>query len=297
MAALLWVSLGLANQAQAQGAAAVERGAYVFRAASCYSCHTDIKNGGTALAGGRALKTPFGVIYSPNITPDVETGIGGWSLDDFTRALREGVAPDGSHYFPAFPYTAFTGISDADARDLKAYLDSVPAVRQANKPHELGAPFGWRFLLAPWKWLFFDSGRFEPDPARSETWNRGAYLATAMAHCAECHTPRNALGGLETDMWMAGTADGPEGELAPNITPHGGTGIGRWSQADIAELLKSGFKPDFDNIQGVMAEAVDHGFTYLTDDDRAAIAEYILSLPPIENKVESKTEGTTSGFD
>lgn len=296
MAALFWLC-GLAGGAHAQDAAAVPRGEYLFRAASCYSCHTDIKNGGQPLAGGRALKTPFGVVYSPNITPEPETGIGGWSLEDFTGALREGVAPDGSHYFPAFPYTSFTGISDDDARDLKAYLDSVTPLRQANKPHELGAPFGWRFLLAPWKWLFFERGRFQPDPAQSETWNRGAYLATAMAHCAECHTPRNFLGGLKTDMWMAGTKDGPEGERAPNITPHGGTGIGRWSKADIAELLKSGFKPDFDNIQGVMAEAVDHGFKFLTDQDRAAIAEYILSLPPIENKVESKTKGATSEFD
>lgn len=283
--------------AAAQDQTDIERGAYVFRAASCYSCHTDVKNGGAALAGGRALKTPFGVIYSPNITPDPETGIGGWSLEDFDRALRSGIAPDGSHYFPAFPYTSFTRISDADLRDLKAYLDSVEPVSLANKAHEIGPPFGWRFLLAPWKWLFFDEQRFEAQATRNDAENRGAYLAEALAHCGECHTPRNAMGGLEMEQWLAGTRDGPEGELAPNITPDGDTGIGDWSSGDIAELLKSGFKPDYDNVQGVMAEAIDHGYKYLTDEDRAAIAAYILSQPPIENLIESESESSGSAFE
>jgi len=270
---------------------AVRRGATVFHAGGCYSCHTDSKNGGAPLAGGRALRTPFGVIYSPNITPDTETGIGGWSLEDLKRALHQGVAPDGSHYFPAFPYTSFTLMTDADVADLKAYLDSVTPVRQANQPHEMAPPFGWRVLLLPWKWLFFDEGRYQPDPDRSARWNRGAYLANALAHCGECHTPRNVLGALDRDLWFAGTEDGPEGARAPNITPDAATGIGRWSDSDLVHLLKTGFMPDFDNVQGLMAEAVDDSYSHLSDEDLGAIAAYVLALEPIEHQVERKSGG------
>ena len=268
---------------------AVARGEYLFRAAGGCSCHTDPKGGGGVggafLAGGRALATPFGVFYSPNITPDTETGIGAWSDADFARAMGEGLAPDGSHYFPVFPYTAFTGRSAGDVADLKAYLDTVAAVRQTNRPHDVAPPFGWRFTVGAWKWLFFEPGPFRPDPERTERWNRGAYLATAVAHCAECHTPRNALGGLDRSRWLAGAEDGPEGKSVPNITPHRATGIGRWSAGDIGGLLKSGRKPDFDTIQGVMAEAIEHGYRYLSDGDRAAIADYVMSLPPIDNRI------------
>ena len=286
----------LPGKSLAQDSAA-ERGAYIFHAGGCYSCHTDVKNGGKPLAGGRALKTPFGLFYSPNITPDLETGIGGWSEEDLSRALREGLSPGGLHYFPVFPYTAFTGMSDGDVRDLKAYIDSQPAVRQTNKPHDVTPPFGWRFLMAPWKWLFFESRRFTPEPQQSEAWNRGAYLATALSHCGECHTPRNLFGALDEALWFAGTRDGPEGELAPNITPHGATGIGSWSAGDLVQLLKTGLKPDFDNVQGLMEEAVEHSYKHLSDDDLRAIADYELSLPPIENKVESKSGSTGSAFD
>lgn len=297
LAVVGWLPSGGHAEDGALDTDAVGRGAVVFHAGGCYSCHTDVQNGGEPLAGGRALDTPFGIFYSPNITPDAETGIGGWSEADLARALREGIAPDGSHYFPVFPYTSFTGMSDRDVRDLKAYIDSRPAVRQANRPHDVSPPFGWRFLMAPWKWLFFESERFAPDPQRSESWNRGAYLATALAHCGECHTPRNALGALDTSLWYAGTKDGPEGELAPNITPHGATGIGRWSEGDLVYLLKSGFKPDFDNVQGLMEEAIENSYKHLSDDDLKAIAEYVLSLPPIENQVETKSGSSDSGFD
>ena len=286
------LSLSLASTGGAAEDDAVKRGEYAFRAAGGCSCHTDLKGKGAFLAGGRSLKTPFGTFYSPNITPDPETGIGRWSGEDFARAMRDGVAPDGSHYFPAFPYTTFTNITDADLEDLKAYLDSVPAVRRRNTPHDVAPPFGWRFTVGPWKTLFFERGPYAPDPRRSATWNRGAYLATALAHCGECHTPRNLLGGLDTDLWYAGTKDGPEGELAPNITPHRKTGIGRWSASDLAYLLKTGFKPDFDDVQGLMAEAIEHGFKYLNDDDLNAIAEYVGSLPPIDNRVERERAGS-----
>ncbi|MEE8274273.1 MAG: cytochrome c [Alphaproteobacteria bacterium] len=285
----VWLAAALIALVFAVGGAAareaVERGKYLFRAAGGCSCHTDVKRGGAFLAGGRALETPFGTFYSPNITPDSETGIGGWSIADFTRAMRDGVAPDGGHYFPAFPYTAFTGIADVDLADMKAYLDTVPPVRRRNTPHDVRPPFAWRFMLAPWKWLFFERGPFRPDPERPASWNRGAYLATALAHCGECHTPRNFLGGLDGGLWFAGTGNGPEGRRVPNITPDVATGIGRWSARDVMDLLETGFKPDFDNIQGPMAEAIEHGYKYLSESDRAAIAEYVLTRPPIENRV------------
>lgn len=266
------------------------RGEYIFRATGGCSCHTDIKSGGDFLAGGRPLNTPFGIFYSPNITPDAETGIGAWSGADFVRAITEGVSPDGAHYFPVFPYTAFTGMSAADLADLKAYLDTVPPVRRPNQSHDVDPPFGWRFTVGPWKQLFFEPGAFQPRPDRSALWNRGAYLATALAHCSECHTPRNRLGGLEREKWFAGTEQGPDGRRVPNITPHGETGIGRWDGDDVAALLKTGLKPDYDDVQGAMEEAIDQGYKYLTDEDRAAIADYVMSLTPIDNHVASKSE-------
>ena len=296
-AAALLLAVAAAPAAAAETGSAVTRGEYLFRAASGCTCHTDVKNGGPFLAGGRPIKTPFGTFFGPNITPDRDTGIGGWSDDDFARAMRDGVAPDGSHYFPAFPYVAFTNISDADLKDLKAYLDAVSPVTRPNRRHDLSPPFGWRFTVGPWKRMFFTRGPYKPDPNRSPSWNRGAYLATALAHCGECHTPRTALGGLETDLWFAGVKRGPEGELAPNITPHQQTGIGRWSARDLTHLLKTGVKPDFDDVQGLMEEAVERGYKHLSDADLDAIAEYVGSLPPIDNLVEPDAPAPRSEFD
>jgi mono/diheme cytochrome c family protein len=162
---------------------AVTRGEYLVRAGGCFSCHTT--PGGQVLTGGRALATPFGTFYTPNITPDPATGIGRWTDAQFLRALREGVRPDGANYFPVFPYTSFTGITDSDALAMKAYLFSLPAVHQQNRPHDVAFPFSWRFLQAGWKLLFFTPGPFQPIPDRSAAYNRGAYLVTALAHCGE----------------------------------------------------------------------------------------------------------------
>jgi len=271
--------------ASAQAQTAAERGAYLLRAGGCISCHTDAKGGGAPLAGGLALNTPFGVFYSPNITADQETGIGRWTDRQFLDALKHGVRPDGSRYFPALPYTTYTKMTDADALAIKAHLLSLPPARRENRAHDLTFPFGWRWPLRLWQMLFFEDGEFRPDPARGEQWNRGAYLVEALAHCGECHTPRNALGGLERDRWLSGTRDGPEGEVAPNITPDPKTGIGAWSQADIVTLLKEGTTPEFDNVQGTMAEAVRDGLSHLTTADLEAIAVYLKSARPIENKV------------
>jgi mono/diheme cytochrome c family protein len=255
-------------------------GAYLANAADCVACHTDSEHHGRPYAGGREIATPFGTFYSPNITPDPDTGIGRWSEAQFLRALRDGIRPDGANLYPVFPYTSFSRIVDADARAIWAYLHSLPAVHQRNRKDEVAFPFSWRPLLTAWKWLFFDRGPFRPNPDRSAAWNRGAYLVTALAHCGECHTPRNWLGASEPSRLLAGTAHGPDGKAVPNITPDHETGIGSWNEDDIVELLKDGQKPDFDFVGGAMGEVV-NSTAKLTDADRHVIAVYLKSVPPI----------------
>ena len=263
------------------------RGAYLANAAGCEECHADREHGGQPYAGGRALATPFGTFYSPNITPDPETGIGRWSDEQFLRALRDGVRPDGANYFPVFPYPSFTKITDADARAIKAYLFSLTAVRQANRAHDVSFPFSWRFLQNIWKLLFFGPGPFRPAPERSEAYNRGAYLVTALAHCGECHTPRNWFGATEPDRFLGGNPHGPDGKPVPNITPDPQTGIGEWTEEDIATLLKTGQEPEFDFVGGAMGEVVRHT-SRLDDADRRAIAVYLNSLPPIHSQKKGR---------
>jgi mono/diheme cytochrome c family protein len=259
---------------------AIARGAYLANAADCEACHTDRRHGGQLYAGGRALATPFGTFYSPNITPDPETGIGRWSDEQFLHALRDGVRPDGANYFPVFPYPSFTKITDADARAIKAYLFSLPAVRQANRTHDVSFPVSWRFLQSGWKLLFFNPGPFRPEPERSEAYNRGAYLVSALAHCGECHTPRNWFGANEPDRFLAGNPDGPDGKEVPNITPDRKTGIGNWTEDDITGVLTDGHTPDLDQVGGAMAEVV-KSTARLTDADRRAIAVFLQSVPAV----------------
>ncbi len=260
----------------------LDRGAYIFAAADCGACHTNVKEKGPLLAGGRPLKTPFGIFYTPNITPDPGTGIGRWSDADFTRALRDGVSPGDDHYFPVFPYPSFTKMTDQDILDLKAYIFSLPAVSQPNRDHEIDFPFGWRFTVWFWKQMNFTEGPFVADPARSAEWNRGAYLVEALAHCGECHTPRGWLGGVDTSLAMSGTTAGPDGKKVPNVTPDLDTGIGGWSPKDVVRVLRTGQLPDGDFVGSVMGEVV-NGTSKLTDADRQAIAVYLQSLPPIAN--------------
>ena len=271
---------------------ALERGAYIFHAAGCKACHTDTKKKGPPLAGGRAIKTPFGTFYGPNITPDPLTGIGEWSDGDFIRALRSGISPDGDHYYPVFPYTSFTKMTERDMLDLKAYIFSLPPVEKPNRPHEVKLPFRFRPLLGFWKALHFTPGPYEPDPLMSAELNRGAYLAEALVHCGECHTPRTMTGGLDSAKWMAGTDDGPDGETVPNITPHKATGIGEWDSDDIELALETGIKLDGDVVGSLMAEVVENGTSRLTASDRRAIALYLKSLAPIHNRVEAEDENT-----
>ena len=278
--AALAVAISLAPaQASAADPDAVARGAYLADAAGCANCHTDSAHGGQPYAGGLALATPFGTFYTPNITPDPQTGIGRWTDAQFLRALREGVRPDGANYFPVFPYTSFTGIADEDARAIKAFLFSQPAVHQANRPHDVSFPFSWRFLQDGWKLLFFNRGPFRPAPDRSAAYNRGAYLVSALAHCGECHTPRNWLGATEPDAFLSGTPDGPDGKKVPNITPDRKTGIGNWTEVDIVGVLTDGHTPDFDEVGGLMREVV-KDTARLTEEDRRAIVAYLQSVPP-----------------
>lgn len=262
----------------------------MLQASGGCTCHTDVDAGGEPLAGGRPMQTPFGVFYSTNITPDRETGIGAWSDADFLHAMREGIAPDGRSYFPTFPYTSFTGMSDADLLDLKAYLFSLPPVRQAAKAPDAWPPFSWRISAWAWQMMFFTPQRFEPDASKSASWNRGAYLSTAVAHCGECHTPRNLAGALDRSRWMIGSEDGPEGELAPNVTPDDDTGIGHWTRTDLVWFLQTASKPDGDDSTGLMKEVIDEGYTHLPDADLQAIAEYLESLPPVRNELLEAAE-------
>lgn len=282
---MTWLALsGPATAASGDAA----RGKYLFAAAGCQGCHTDVKNKGKPLAGGREMKTPFGTYFSPNITPDKETGIGNWSDADFIRALRDGVSPDGSHYFPVFPYPSYTGMTDRDMLDVKAYIFTTPTVRKTNTQHRTLPPFGTRFLIGPWKALYFDPGPYKPDPAKSKEWNRGNYLVNALGHCGECHTPRNAMGAMNSDMALAGTSDGPEGGLIPNITPDKETGIGKWPEVDLKSLLDSGMLPDGDFVGSDMGEVVDRATSKLTKADLKAMITYLRAVPPIHNTIESK---------
>ncbi len=266
--------------ASAGAETAAERGRYVTTAAGCVSCHTEDRDDAVPFAGGRALATAFGTFYSPNITPDRETGIGAWSDAQFLRALHDGTGPAGKAYFPVFPYTAYTGVTDEDALAIKAFLFTLPAVHRENPAHRLPWYLGTRLVAAAWKLLFFTPARFAPDPARDPVWNRGAYLVRHLGHCGECHTPRNRFGALRADREMAGNPAGPENRKVPNVTPDERDGIGDWSLPDIESFLETGMKPDGDFAGSGMGEVIDENTSRLTPGDRHAIAIYLKSLPP-----------------
>ena len=252
-----------------------KRGAYVFAAADCENCHTDKKNKGAFLAGGPPMVTDFGTFFAPNITPDKAHGLGSWSYEDFHRAVREGRGKGGELLYPVFPYPSFTGMTDQDIADIWAYLKTVPAQATPSRPHKVKAPFGFRPLLTGWRMLFFHEGPLKPAAGLSPAAARGRYLAEAVVHCGECHSPRNGLGAIEQDKAYAGNPKGPDGQDAPNITP---TGIGKLTQADLQEMLKSGMTPDGDFLGSGMADVIE-GTSKLTQADRDAIIAYIRTIP------------------
>jgi mono/diheme cytochrome c family protein len=261
-----------------------ERGAYLVAAGNCTSCHT--AENGAPFAGGVAFETDFGTIFSTNITPDAETGIGGWSLEEFTVAMRRGERPGGEHLYPVFPYTSYTKVSDEDIAAIHAYLKTVPAVRATAPANDLSFPYNQRWALGLWKSLFFDEGRFEGQPSQSEQWNRGAYLVEGLGHCGECHTPRNFLGALDTELAFTGSSylQRIDGKLsvwsAPNLTG-AKTGLAMWSHEDIAGLLKLGFS-ERAGVFGPMNEVVVNSTRHLSAEDVNAMTTYLKSLPARE---------------
>ena len=258
-------------------------GERLFWAGGCESCHAAAGATGDArfrLGGGLALDTPYGVFNPPNISPDVENGIGSWSLLDFVNSMKRGIGPGGQHLYPAFPYASYQRMTLPDIIDLKAYLDTLPAVDDVSRPNELAFPYAIRRGLGLWQLIHIDGETFEPDPEASDIVNRGAYLVEGPGHCGECHTPRGFDGATIASLALSGGPP-PEGtgRNIPNITPHE-TGLGAWSESDIVNFLQTGFTPDFDSAGGTMA-AVILNTQELPVEDLQAIAAYLKSVPPI----------------
>jgi mono/diheme cytochrome c family protein len=256
----------------------VANGQTVFNAGGCASCHAAAGQPRAMLAGGVGIPSPFGTFYSPNISPDPIDGIGGWTEANFVTALTRGTSPSGTHYFPAFPYGSYQRAKLEDLRDLFAYIKTLPPLRGRARGHDVAFPFNIRWLVGGWKFLFLDNHTFSPDPGHTAEWNRGAYLVNALGHCAECHSPRNFLGGIISSQRFAGGPN-PEGTgWVPNITQKG---LQTWTERDIAYLLETGDLPDGDSVGGTMTRVI-RNMSELSDDDRAMMAIYLKSLPAVD---------------
>ncbi|HXX06533.1 MAG TPA: cytochrome c [Pseudolabrys sp.] len=260
-------------------------GKMMFAAGGCASCHAVPKQEDkTRLGGGLALGSPFGTFYVPNISSDKTDGIGGWSEAQFITAMVKGTSPAGEHLFPAFPYASYQHMSFDDLRDLFAYLKTLPSVSGKVRDHAVPFPFNVRRLVGGWKLLFLDGQPFKPDASQSAQWNRGAYLVNGAGHCAECHSPRNFLGGIISDKRFAG-GPAPDGQGGvPNITQQK---LKDWSVADIVDTLTTGMTPDSDFVGGAMVEVV-RNTSQLSASEREAIATYIKSLPPVDAPAAKK---------
>ena len=265
----------VATQAQTADADLVARGAYLARAGDCVSCHT--AQGGQPFAGGLRMDTPFGYLLSPNITPDAATGIGRWSADEFYRALHQGVNQRGQDMFPVMPFDFYTRVTRQDSDAIYAYLRSIAPVKNAVVVNHLRFPFNQRWSMAVWRELYFSEGSFKPDPAKSAAWNRGAYLVEGLGHCSACHSPRNALGGIEKDKAYTGATI--DGWFALNLTSDLHTGLGSWTAEQIATYLKTGAVAGKTTALGPMAEVVKNSTSHLSDADLAAMGAYLKDLP------------------
>jgi mono/diheme cytochrome c family protein len=262
------------------GADLVARGEYLTRAADCAACHT--APGGKPFSGGLAFKLPMiGTLYSTNITPDPETGIGTWSDDEFVRALHEGVGKGGERLYPAFPYTSYTLMTRSDALAIKAYLSSLKPIKYTPPPNDVSFPFNQRYLMTFWNLLFNPGHRFQPNADQPAEWNRGAYLVEALGHCGDCHTPRNMLFGLKSHQKFAGALI--QGWKAYNVTPDPKWGIGAWSDSQIEDYLSHGHAEGRSSASGPMAEVVDNSLRFLTDVDIRAMATYLKSVPAVSD--------------
>jgi mono/diheme cytochrome c family protein len=255
--------------------ALLARGEYLARAGDCIACHTAPE--GKTFAGGRPMPTPFGTIYTSNITPDPETGIGQWTADDLYKTMHYGRFPDGGLIYPAMPFASYTKVTREDSNAIYAYLMTVPRVRQPNRPHELRFPYNNRSLILGWRTLFFSEGEFAPDPSKSNEWNRGAYLVEGLGHCGMCHTPINALGGSSASEAFKGGLIPMQNWYAPSLTSNKEAGLGDWSIKDITDLLKIGIS-NRGAVYGPMAEVVYNSLQYLNDEDIRAMAVYLKSI-------------------
>lgn len=257
----------------------LENGKTMFYAGGCASCHaTPGQDDRTRLGGGLGLKSPFGTFYAPNISSDPKDGIGNWSEAQFVTAMLKGTSPDGSHYYPAFPYTSYRLMGTSDVRDLFAYIKTLPAVQGRAREHDVAFPFNVRRLLGGWKLLFLGSDTFRPDASKTAQWNRGAYLVNGPGHCAECHSPRNLLGGIEDGKRFAGGPDLEGDGWVPNITQ---ARLKDWSEDDLDYLLESGMTPEGDSVGGSMTPVI-RNTSQLSSEDRKAMAIYLKSLAPVE---------------
>jgi mono/diheme cytochrome c family protein len=254
----------------------VSKGEYLARAADCVACH--VVPGGKPYAGGLEFKLPFGSLYSPNITPDKDTGIGGWSDDDFVNAVQKGVGKDGKHYYPAFPYTSYTLMSREDILAIKSYLFSLEPVSQRAPENTIGFPFNQRWGMMFWNWIFAPDERFVADSQQSAEWNRGAYLVQGPGHCGECHTPRNLFQAMDSDKPLAGAELG--NWQAYNISSDSQHGIGAWPEEALISYLSKGYAPGYGGAGGPMADAVEHSLRYLEPADIKAIAIFLRSTAP-----------------
>jgi mono/diheme cytochrome c family protein len=272
----------------------ITKGRYLALAGNCMGCHT--ARGGPPYAGGRAIQTPFGNIYAPNITPDVKTGIGDWTADDFWRAIHNGKSKDGSFLYPAFPYTNYTRVTRADSDAMYAYFKSLPAVEQANREHDLRFPYNQRILLAGWRALYFTPGEFEVDRTKSAEWNRGAYLVQGLGHCSACHTTRNALGGEVGADDLGGGMIPMLNWYASPLTSGRDSGLGNWTEKDIADLLQHGVSSK-GGVFGPMAEVVRGSLQHLSDQDINAMAAYLKSLPQADQPSVASTPSDPARFD
>ncbi|MEK9282654.1 cytochrome c [Bradyrhizobium sp. ISRA442] len=252
----------------------IARGEALVVAGDCAGCHT--ADPAKPFAGGTRIDTPFGAIFTPNLTPDRDTGIGAWTDADFTRALRYGTAPDGSLYYPAFPYPYFTRMTKDDTLAIRAYLATLPPVVSRNKPPELRWPFGYRGLMRAWNYLYFKPGLFEPDQGKSTEWNRGGYLVTGLGHCGACHTPKNYFGADKDALALSGNDIG--GWFAPRLDGAARSGLKSWSVEDVAEYLQSG-RNARSHADGPMAEVIVGSTSKMSDADVRAMAVYLKSLP------------------
>ncbi|WP_425466968.1 c-type cytochrome [Paraburkholderia dinghuensis] len=275
--------------APANAAEKIALGEYLARAGDCIACHTN--PGGKPFAGGRAMETPFGSFYSPNISSDKATGIGAWTADEFYRMLHDGKSRDGTLLYPVMPFASYTNVTRADSDAIFAFLLSTPPIHQPNREHNLRFPYNQRSLLIGWRTLFFRPGEFKPDPAQSTEWNRGAYLVQGLGHCVMCHTPINALGGVSTSKQFQGGLIPMQDWYAPSLTSNKEAGLGEWSIEEIVDLLQTGVCTR-GAVYGPMAEVVKNSLQYLSDEDIRAMAVYLKALPGHTNEVDTSPRST-----